>query len=581
MAAPLWAQGVTAPLLEEDRLARQAEAVAAEQGLPLSSPALVKITWAPQKNLGQGKVAQKSKRLSDGRIVPDLTAQLGGGGFTAQGIQVKLNFTGPLSDQAAQKLQSALAQKIGPLAKGDWLDLGVAQSTAPAAPPEATPEEPPATTSDLTLKPANAPRSLEPLQDEPSQEPIMDREQPYLIWGLGLSVAAVLVLALFLRRRAESPEKDMARLAHLKVEGEVDFTELKDFKGLFKENSDLDLDSVKTDLCELLRLQPDWARELAVDRGPRGLARIMAVFGPGRSQQAFGEALEKPRIAELLSEAADLFFSPEEENKLLMELHQHFFLDKLRHLKDEKQKAQTQPAAPAEPAPKKPVAPSPTPHASLPEEQKALAFLKDAESDEIYRLIVEETPLIQALVLRHWNGEAEALAERLQHPASLAEERKKKRSLAPDLLAQIARGLQTRLEEQRAAAQVDPTALGEALQKLETLGPVEREEFMVRLEEKEVALGTAVRQSYFPWEELPKLDSLSLRRSLSTLDPEVLAQALFGLSKSLQEPILLALNRGPRSALIQGLRERPPQKEQALKARGLLAQALSTLRKGF
>jgi len=180
------------------------------------------------------------------------------------------------------------------------------------------------------------------------------------------------------------------------------------------------------------------------------------------------------------------------------------------------------------------------------------------------------------LVLRQWPGDGAGLAKRLKDPLGLSQEQQKTRQITQELLHQIAQGLERRLKKERAV--VDPTLLGELLDQLEPLSPLDREAFLAQLEEKDSKLGQTARAAFAALVQLPQTDLARLSALLRPIDPKLLAQGLWGLDKALQEPILLSISKEPRSSLIKGLRGPEPEQRQRHKARALLAQALVDLK---
>lgn len=595
----VWAAPYSSPALERERLLKVTLGTLKKLHLEPQGPPRLELEVQAQFK-AQGKtLAKGATKLKDGRVAPSLTGQLGAQGFQTSGLKLTLALD-PLAAPQEAELRETLAQALGQDPKGEWLQLVAPGATPPepAPAPETTTDGAlaPEASSDLGSAAAEATSDqgrpsepAQPLAELPALEPSSDepdltqgQEGRSLVKGaLGwIWIGAVLALgglslAWLLGKKAKDPAKNLEKLNQIPVEGELDFTELKEFKGLFKETPapGQDRESIKNDLCDLLKVQPDWARQLALDRGPRGLVKLMGLFGPQRSEAAFAGALGPKRFQELLAEAQGQAFSPEEEGQMLMELHQGFFLKKLKELKQEAAAAQP---APESPKPTPAPAPPAPPRASKKEEAAALSFLADCSETEIYRLIAGENPMIQALVLRHWPGDGAGLAKRLKDPLGLGQEQQKTRQITQELLHQIAQGLERRLKKERAV--VDPVVLGSLLDHLEPLSPLDREAFLSQLEEKDSKLGQTARAAFTALVQLPQTDQARLSALLRPIDPKLLAQGLWGLDKSLQEPILLSIAKEPRSALIKGLRGPEPEQRQRHKARALLAQALADLK---
>ena len=581
----VWAAPYSSPTLERERLLKVTLGALKKLHLEPQTPPQLELTAQGQFKPPGKTFTKGAVKLKDGRVTPSLAGQLGAQGFQTVGLKLTLTLS-PLTVPQEAELRGTLAQVLGQPPQGEWLQL-----VAPGA-PAALPPTPEPTTQTPTLgtdatgdleQPAEVPQTAVVL---PSPEPapgspdlIQGQEGRAQvkgavgwIWVLAVLGLGGLILAWLLGKKSKDPAKNLEKLNQIPVDGELDFTELKEFKGLFKETKGQgqDQESIKTDLCELLKVQPDWARQLALDRGPRGLVKLMGLFGPQRSEAAFAGALGPKRFRELLAEAQGQSFTAEEEGQLLMELHQGFFLKKLKELKQEAAASQPSPAAPQPPAPPAP------PRASKKDEAAALSFLLDCSETEIYRLIAGENPMIQALVLRQWPGDGAGLAKRLKDPLGLSQEQQKTRQITQELLHQIAQGLERRLKKERAV--VDPTLLGELLDQLEPLSPLDREAFLAQLEEKDSKLGQTARAAFAALVQLPQTDPARLSALLRPIDPKLLAQGLWGLDKALQEPILLSISKEPRSSLIKGLRGPEPEQRQRHKARALLAQALVDLK---
>ncbi|OGG96241.1 MAG: hypothetical protein A2527_04480 [Candidatus Lambdaproteobacteria bacterium RIFOXYD2_FULL_50_16] len=528
----------------------------------------------PKSIPGPGKQAGKQAGL----FFPKITEKLGAGGFEA--VKVKLASSSLTSAQTAA-LKTALGGLLGLDPQKDWLTQGEA---LPAITIPVLAEEQKAITSTETLiipEPEDAPEpdlTPEPLGPDPAKEARFKTLLAW-IWGTAALLVVLMVGSTLWLRRSQSPKADLKQLRKLKLEEEnLDFSELKEFKELFKESEKLapipaeeepaplpegltELEQVKNDLGDLLRWQPDWALELAEARNDQELSKLMALFGPERSKEVFGPVLGPERLRKRLESAAETIYRPDEEGSLLMELHRGFFLEKLSILKAQKESPKTQAEVAQDQAEKS-------------EEAAAFAFIAQVPEEELYLLLKKETPLIQSLALRHWAGPSEELAQRLPDPLALEAENKKRRPLSNELVGQIAQGLAGRLEALGHGGELDLNRLEESLILLADMAPIEREEHLLAVAEDQPNLAEAARQAFYPWEEVGGLDPSLLIRATGALDPQTLAQALSGLAKPLQEPLLFHLSKEARSQCIKILRANPPAQGARLRARRLLAMLL-------
>jgi len=540
--------------------------------------------------------ATEATALNDGARKPTRWSQVGGG-LKLSNLQVHLFISQSVPEPVQKQLKSALEQKskykfvqasdfLITFAQKTPAALVKAAATKPGLTVEAPTDQPATHQSPQTptavlgkkeiLSPKKPVLPVGDLREKPPAKPALVNKQ--LIWAASGAALLLLVLlvTLWLRRQSESPQHDLAQLKDDLPPGSVDFTDIQEASPTEApstpatvEPNEPDSLQVTTDLVDLLLAKPDWAKELALIEGPQGLVKLFQLFGELPSRDIFGRHLGKKRIQEIQSKANLTTLSTEEENRLVERLHQGFFAKKLIELRGLAQSTQ-QPEPPKETA-----APIEKPKANFFEEEAALGFLADGSPSEIFRLISQESSLIQSLVLRHYKGDTKVILERLGDQAPPATTATQEITL--ELLDNIARGLEGRLKELRNTP--DPVALSSALSQMEGKTLLDRETFLGRLSDEDPQLAQAARLNFLDVESFGVLERSLLQFAVKPLSAKVIALGIHDAPKKLQEPLLLALEPNVLSTVIHTLRGEAPTEHARSSSKRLLAQAVNEARR--
>jgi flagellar motor switch protein FliG len=180
--------------------------------------------------------------------------------------------------------------------------------------------------------------------------------------------------------------------------------------------------------------------------------------------------------------------------------------------------------------------------------------VNDMEGRQIFNLIKNEQPQTIALVLSYLDGAKAAQVMALLSPEMREEVIERLgtiESTSLDLVGKIARSLGKHFDTKKRQALHRSGGVRTVATLLNHLEKDMSKTLLARLEDRNAALGAAIRKKMFSFEDLSRLQTADLQRVLREVDTVSLATAMKSASDPLREKILAALSK--RAA--EGLRE--------------------------
>jgi flagellar motor switch protein FliG len=180
--------------------------------------------------------------------------------------------------------------------------------------------------------------------------------------------------------------------------------------------------------------------------------------------------------------------------------------------------------------------------------------ISEMEGRQIFNLIKAEQPQTIALVLSYLDGAKAAQVMALLNPEMREEVIERLgtiESTSLDLVGKIARSLGKHFDTKKRHALHRSGGVRSVAALLNHLEKDMSKTLLARLEDRNAALGAAIRKKMFSFEDLSRLQPSDLQRVMREVDTSTLATAMKSASEPLREKIYTALSK--RAA--EGLRE--------------------------